>query len=139
MAIPYRTAKFKSANILTIANLGSTVKFNSRQYFLLYNIHVHTHTHTHPHTLTLSRCQPSYLPDYTVYTKPSTHVARLGNKIAQSFFTSENLRQDLLQRQTACLSFPVSEEGCPPEVDNYHSLCPLEPIDKTPPDQVRNG
>ena len=64
-------------------------------------------------------------------------MARLGNKIAQSFFTSENLRQDLLQRQTACLSFPVSEEGCPAEVDNYHSLCPLEPIDKTPPDQVK--
>ena len=80
--------------------------------------------------------QPSYQPDYTVYTKPSTHIARMGNRIAQSFFTSESLRQELLQRQTACLSFPVSEDGCPVEVDNYHSLCPLEPIDKTPPDQV---
>ena len=60
----------------------------------------------------------------------------MGNRIAQSFFTSESLRQELLQRQTACLSFPVSEDGCPVEVDNYHSLCPLEPIDKTPPDQV---
>ena len=83
--------------------------------------------------------QPSYLPDYTVYTKPSTHIARLGNKVAQSFFTSENLRQSLLQRQTACLSFPVSEDDCPTEVDNYHSLCPLEPVDKTPPEQVRGG
>ena len=36
MAIPYRTAKFKSANILAIAILGSTAKFNSRQYFRLY-------------------------------------------------------------------------------------------------------
>ena len=39
MAIPYRTTKFKSANILKIAILGSTTKFNSRQYFRLYGIH----------------------------------------------------------------------------------------------------
>ena len=38
MAIPYQTAKFKSANILAIAILGSTAKFNSRQYFRLYSI-----------------------------------------------------------------------------------------------------
>ena len=59
MAIPYQTAKFKSANILTIAILGSTVKFNSRQYFRLYDIHVHSHTHTH--TLTLSALLPPRL------------------------------------------------------------------------------
>ena len=39
MAIPYRTAKFKSANILVIAIWGSTAKFNSSQYFQLYGIH----------------------------------------------------------------------------------------------------
>ena len=39
MAIPYQTAKFKSANnILAIVILGSTAKFNSRQYFRLYGI-----------------------------------------------------------------------------------------------------
>ena len=38
MAIPYRTAKFTSANILAIAILGSTAKFNSLQYFRLYGI-----------------------------------------------------------------------------------------------------
>ena len=37
MAILYRTAKFKSTNILAIAILGSTTKFNSRQYFRLYD------------------------------------------------------------------------------------------------------
>ena len=37
MAIPYRNAKFKSANILARAILGSTAKFNSRQYFQLYS------------------------------------------------------------------------------------------------------
>ena len=40
MAIPYRTGKFKSANILVIAILGSTAKFNSHQYFRLYGISV---------------------------------------------------------------------------------------------------
>ena len=35
MAIPYRTAKF---NILEIAILCSTAKFNYRQYFRLYGI-----------------------------------------------------------------------------------------------------
>jgi hypothetical protein len=38
MAIPYRTAKFKSANIIAIEILGSTAKFNARQYFQLYGI-----------------------------------------------------------------------------------------------------
>ena len=38
MAIPYRTTKFKSANILAIAILGSTAKFNARQYFRLYEL-----------------------------------------------------------------------------------------------------
>ena len=35
MAIPYRTAK---SNILAIVILGSTAKFNFRQYFQLYSI-----------------------------------------------------------------------------------------------------
>ena len=36
MVILYRTGKFKSANILAIALLGSTAKFNFHQYFQLY-------------------------------------------------------------------------------------------------------
>ena len=36
-AIPYQTAKFKSANIFSMAILGPTAKFNSRQYFRLYS------------------------------------------------------------------------------------------------------
>ena len=48
MAILYRTAKFKSANILAIAILGSTVKFNSRQYFWIYGISCYANTmHCH--------------------------------------------------------------------------------------------
>ena len=40
LAVYITTAKFKSANILAIAILGSTAKFNSRQYFRLYSIWV---------------------------------------------------------------------------------------------------
>ena len=36
MAIPYRTAKFISANIFAMVILDPTAKFNSRQYFWLY-------------------------------------------------------------------------------------------------------
>ena len=65
MAIMYRTAKFKFANILAIVILGSTAKFNSRQYFWLYGIKymddtsmmLHTHhilylfnKHIHPYS-----------------------------------------------------------------------------------------
>ena len=38
MVIPYRTAKFKSANIFEMAISGRTAKFNSRQYFWLYGM-----------------------------------------------------------------------------------------------------
>ena len=40
MAIPYRIAKFKSANIFAIAIWGPTAKFNSRQYFQLYGMRI---------------------------------------------------------------------------------------------------
>ena len=43
MAIPYRTAKFKSANTFVMANWDPTAKFNSRQYFWLYGIMEQTH------------------------------------------------------------------------------------------------
>ena len=38
MAIPCQTAKFKSANMFTMAIYGPTAKFNSRQYFQLYGM-----------------------------------------------------------------------------------------------------
>ena len=74
------------------------------------------------------------MSSYSRYTKPSTHLARADR--APSYFVAENLRQDILQRQTMCLTVPSEEDSCPSEVDNYHSLCPLEPIDTTTPDQV---
>ena len=38
VAIQYRTAKFKSANIFAMTIWGPTAKFNSRQYFPLYGM-----------------------------------------------------------------------------------------------------
>ena len=38
MAIPYRTAIFKSANIFVMVIWGTTTKLNYRQYFQLYGI-----------------------------------------------------------------------------------------------------
>ena len=38
MAIPFQTAKFKSANTLVMAIWDPTAKFNSCQYFQLYSI-----------------------------------------------------------------------------------------------------
>lgn len=85
-------------------------------------------------TVPLPPLQPSYAPGYSMYTKPLTNVAR--STRAPSFFTPESLRQDLLARESICLSQPLSADSCPSEVDHYHNLCPLERVDTTPPDQV---
>jgi len=51
---------------------------------------------------------------------------------APSFFVSENLRLDILQKNALTLAQPdiVRFPDLPNEVDNYHELCPLEPIHK---------
>ena len=46
MAIPYRTAKYKSANIFVMSIWGLTAKFNFRHYFRLYTIAVVPSTKT---------------------------------------------------------------------------------------------
>ena len=60
-----QTAKFKSANILEIAILGSTAKFNSHQYFWLYGNYYCIHIMEFlpgenfcqfPHLLSLAKC-----------------------------------------------------------------------------------
>ncbi|KOX77625.1 PAB-dependent poly(A)-specific ribonuclease subunit 3 [Melipona quadrifasciata] len=49
-----------------------------------------------------------------------------------SFFISESLRMDILQKNALTLAQPdvVRFPDLPNEVDNYHELCPLEPIHK---------
>ncbi len=96
--------------------------------------------------LLFSYLQPSYAPDFTVYSGPMSQGPNSGKNSSTStmtsaqasFFLSENLRQELQQQQLACLSMPVPDTSCPREVDKYHSLCPLEPVD-APPDQVKGS
>ncbi|XP_076760552.1 poly(A) specific ribonuclease subunit PAN3 isoform X1 [Xylocopa sonorina] len=49
-----------------------------------------------------------------------------------SFFLSESLRVDILQKNALTLAQPdlIRFPDLPNEVDNYHELCPLEPIHK---------
>ncbi|XP_066590957.1 PAN2-PAN3 deadenylation complex subunit pan3 [Prorops nasuta] len=51
---------------------------------------------------------------------------------APGFFVSENLRLDILQKNALTLAQPdfIRFADLPNEVDNYHELCPLEPIHK---------
>ena len=51
MAIPHWTAKFKSANIFSMAIWGPTAKFNSCQHFLLYGM-LHDHVNARSAYLT---------------------------------------------------------------------------------------
>ena len=55
MAIPYRTAKLKSANIFVTAVWDQTAKFNYRQYFWLYG------TCFYMHTKFMYICEPCYI------------------------------------------------------------------------------
>ncbi|CAL7935559.1 unnamed protein product [Xylocopa violacea] len=49
-----------------------------------------------------------------------------------SFFVGESLRVDILQKNALTLAQPdlIRFPDLPNEVDNYHELCPLEPIHK---------
>ncbi|XP_043465158.1 PAN2-PAN3 deadenylation complex subunit pan3 [Leptopilina heterotoma] len=49
-----------------------------------------------------------------------------------SYFVSENLRNDIFQKNALTLEQPdlVQFPDLPNEVDSYHELCPLEPIHK---------
>ena len=59
MAIPCQTAKFKSANIFSMAILGPTAKFDSCQYYRLYGMPLNHSVHVH--------IMPRYI------TKPTRH------------------------------------------------------------------
>ncbi|XP_033306580.1 PAN2-PAN3 deadenylation complex subunit PAN3 isoform X1 [Bombus bifarius] len=51
---------------------------------------------------------------------------------ASGFFVSDSLRMDIVQKNALTLAQPdvVRFPDLPNEVDNYHELCPLEPIHK---------
>uniref|UniRef100_A0A4W3IFD1 PAN2-PAN3 deadenylation complex subunit PAN3 n=2 Tax=Callorhinchus milii TaxID=7868 RepID=A0A4W3IFD1_CALMI len=69
-------------------------------------------------------------PTYHIYPSAAPHVAYMQPKAnAPSFFMSDELRQELINKHLITMAQIDQTEnpGFPTEVDNYHSLFPLEP------------
>lgn len=79
---------------------------------------------------------PSHLQPVKTAKPPSSNNSSAPStpppQAAPSFFVSESLRLDILQKNALTLAQPdiVRFPDLPNEVDNYHELCPLEPIHK---------
>lgn len=80
---------------------------------------------------------PSHLQPVKPVTKPpssnsSSAPSTPPPQATPGFFVSESLRMDILQKNALTLTQPdvVRFPDLPNEVDNYHELCPLEPIHK---------
>lgn len=76
----------------------------------------------------LQPIKPAKPPSSNNSSAPSTPPPQA----APSFFVSESLRLDILQKNALTLTQPdvIRFPDLPNEVDNYHELCPLEPIHK---------
>ena len=89
MAILYQTTKFKSANILAIAILGSTAKFNSRQYFWLCSISLKVR----PSLSHKIRTAPLYIHVPEMYKPVNTRFLIWKQSLRLSYFcTNDDLR-----------------------------------------------
>ncbi|KAK3752608.1 hypothetical protein QZH41_018813, partial [Actinostola sp. cb2023] len=82
--------------------------------------------------------QPSViLPSYHAVVSEPAHLAHLQNNQTRNnaFSMSAQLRQELMNQHALSMAhLDPDDPSVPKEVDNYHSLCPLEPLD-TPTDQ----
>ncbi|KAF2884641.1 hypothetical protein ILUMI_21528 [Ignelater luminosus] len=79
---------------------------------------------------------------YQVYPGTPSHVTALKSRGGNSsFFISEDTRMDILSRNALTLIQPDPEQfpDLPQEVDNYHELCPLEPIPTNPLQKAHLG
>ncbi|KAJ3611477.1 hypothetical protein NHX12_021492 [Muraenolepis orangiensis] len=77
-------------------------------------------------------------PSYHIYPPTAPHVAYMQPKAnAPSFFMADELRQELINRHLITMAqIDQSEnQGVPSEVDSYHSLFPLEPVQ--PPNRMQ--
>ncbi|CAN8032663.1 unnamed protein product [Ixodes persulcatus] len=73
--------------------------------------------------------QPVMVPEYQVYPGNPAHVEHMKPKAnAPSFFLPDELRMDILHRQSLTLGQrnPEANPDLPTEVDTYHNLCLLE-------------
>ena len=95
MVIPYRTTKFKSTNIHAIVILGSTAKFNCRQYFQLYSTTLFWMTHKWH--ISVKKFLESSVPGPTSY--PSldevhTHIRGITQCIQELLQAAQSQKQD---------------------------------------------
>uniref|UniRef100_A0A8C9RVK1 PAN2-PAN3 deadenylation complex subunit PAN3 n=1 Tax=Scleropages formosus TaxID=113540 RepID=A0A8C9RVK1_SCLFO len=80
---------------------------------------------------TLSPMTGLVFPTFHIYPPTAPHVAYMQPKAnAPSFFMADELRQEVLTRDLCLTGFPT-------EVDNYHSLFPLEPL--PPPNRMQKN
>ncbi|XP_056639808.1 PAN2-PAN3 deadenylation complex subunit PAN3 isoform X1 [Diorhabda sublineata] len=81
---------------------------------------------------TPENCQPGENPATVAGSLPSEYNVYTGKKDS-SFFLSEDLRNDILNRNVLTLLQPDPQQypDLPQEVDSYHQLFPLEPISNT--------
>lgn len=78
---------------------------------------------------TPENCQPTEVPSGSLPTEYNVYTG----KKDPSFFLSEDLRNDILNRNVLTLLQPDPQQypDLPQEVDSYHELFPLEPISTT--------
>lgn len=84
---------------------------------------------------TLTSMNSSIAASFQVYPGSPSHVSTLKSRgVNSSFFVSENIRMDILERNALTLlqADPEHFPDLPHEVDNYHDLYPLEPMQKAP-------
>ncbi|XP_030130661.4 PAN2-PAN3 deadenylation complex subunit PAN3 isoform X7 [Taeniopygia guttata] len=77
-------------------------------------------------------------PNYHIYHPAAPHVAYMQPKAnAPSFFMADELRQELINRHLITMAQIDQADipAVPAEVDNYHSLFPLEPL--PPPNRIQ--
>jgi PAB-dependent poly(A)-specific ribonuclease subunit 3 len=61
------------------------------------------------------------------FTGQATHMTQLP-AAAASHFASDDIREQLLQRQALSLALPLLDADVPLRVENYQDLCPLEQV-----------
>ncbi|XP_041463610.1 PAN2-PAN3 deadenylation complex subunit Pan3-like isoform X4 [Lytechinus variegatus] len=105
------------------------------------NIGGTTYFYTDDQMSNMSQAQPNagiVLPTYHVYPSTPAHVDYMKRNVnGPSFFMDEEFKIDVLNKQAQALTqLDLTEHpDIPQEVDNYHSLFPLEPSPKTPMDK----
>ncbi|KAK4013870.1 hypothetical protein OUZ56_026422 [Daphnia magna] len=79
-----------------------------------------------PNQLVSTSQQPNHL--FSVYSGPSSFLLSCTGQQRSSFFMNEDIRADLIQRNSVALltSDPALFPDLPSDVDHYHELVPLE-------------